>query len=150
MMLPPALRHEWRSATRHSDERIDAHLMGDPIPLARRVEEGPLQILTGRERDRVNKDIEMAELASERLEDRLDLSFFGHIAREDQGRTSQSRGQFAHVLPKPFVLVRERKLCARFVKALGDGPRDAPLVRDAEDDPRLSFQHRPKRYSTER
>ena len=134
------LLHQRLGRARARDERVRADVEREPEAVARRVGEAALEILGGRERDRVDEDV---ELAAERLadlgEDARDVVVRADVARGDE-RGVDRGGELAHALLDPLALVGERELRAAVGEPLRDRPRDRALVRDAEDERPLSLE----------
>ena len=131
-----AFRHERGSPPRHRDQRVSAHVVGDPKRLAGRVGEGAFQGLAGRECDRMQQDVQRPEIPGHLFEHPSDVFVPGYIARVDWG----FRAERGHQFLEPFPLVGECQSRAGGVPRLGDCPGDGPFVRDPENDPVFTRQ----------
>src|SRR5262249_22510981 len=90
------------------------------------------EILRGRERDRVHKQVETAaESVGSLREDTCDVVVGAYVAFRDVLGVD-GLGEFAHGALDPLALVGERQLGALVVQPLPDRPRDRALVRHAE------------------
>src|SRR5437764_14027793 len=108
--------------------------MGDAKALPRRrLEEGPRERLARRVGDRVHDDVELAPLALEEPERRVDLSVDGHIERQREARAERVREGLDPLL-HPVVQVGEGEPGALAVQRLGDTPGARALGRDPDDE----------------
>ena len=87
----------------------------------------------------MDDEVEAAELLVDRREHRVHLRVDGDVTGQDQ-RIVQCLGELADVLFETLALVGHCQTRAGRRRRLRDGPRDRALVRDADDEPRLSTQ----------
>ena len=82
---PPARLHQRLRGPRAGDERVGGDVERQPEAVARRVGEAALEILGGRERDRVDEQVELAaEGLADLGEDARDVLVGAHVARGDE------------------------------------------------------------------
>ena len=138
-MLPPSV-HERRGGARQRDERIGAHVVGDAKRLAAGVHEFAFQRGLGRERHRVQEQMQPAEFFADGFEDTGDFLVLRHVARQDERVRAERAGEFRDVFLDAIALIRERELRAFARPRLRDGPGNGALVGDAEDDSEFSVK----------
>jgi hypothetical protein len=80
------------------------------------------------------------------LHQRSDLGIASHIAGKGFG-ARHGRDKFLHILPEPLVLIVEQELRALAGRRLRDGPGNAVLVGDADDQPLFSLQQHRSPFS---
>ena len=103
-------------------------------------DEAAFEILGGRERDRVDEDVEpSSERVRDLGEDPRDVVVGAHVALGDE-RARHALGEVADVLLDPLALVREGDLRALVGEPLRDRPGDRALVRDAEHERLLPLE----------
>ena len=86
-----------------------------------------------RERDRMQQKIDPISLASHFLEKRLDLGIVRNVAWKQRRLFPELADQFLDVLFQPFALIIEDQACPGIRPGFRDRPRDAALVRHAEN-----------------
>ena len=82
-MLPP-LGHERRRRAGERRERVGGDVLGEAVALARGVQELAVELLAQRERHRVDHEVERAELAPDRVRERLEVLVLRDVAGQDQ------------------------------------------------------------------
>src|ERR1035441_7274054 len=102
------LRHERRSGAGERHQRIGADVVGNAEGLAAGVDEFAFEGFLGRERYRVQQQVQFAKLVAYGLEDAGDLIILGDITRQNQGVGAKRTGQFLHVILEPLALISER------------------------------------------
>ena len=100
----------------------------------------PPEVLAVGEGDGVDDDVDLPEPVSDLLDRALDVGVVAHVALDGLRVARPVRDQLFDGAAHPLVLVRDGKLRPGLMQYLGDGPRDAPMVRDAEHDAGLSVQ----------
>ncbi len=126
-------RHQRLGRARGGDERVGADVDGHPEAVARRVGEAALEILGGRERDRVDEQVELAvPRLSHLAEDAVDVLVGADVAGRHQLRADR-RGELAHVALDPLALECEGELGSLVRQPLRNRPCDRALVGDPHD-----------------
>ena len=108
--------------------------------LAAGVHELAFQRVLGRERHRMQQQMQLAELFADRLEHAGDVVVLGHVARQDERVGAERAGEFLDVFLEPLALVGEGELGACAVPRLRDGPGDGAFVGDAEDNSQFASE----------
>ena len=85
------------------------------------------------ERHAVKDEVQAAEYLLATARDILNLIVAADVEREDQ-RIGEVRRQIADVFFQSLPLIRHGEPCAGVRNRLRDGPRDRPLVGDADDE----------------
>ena len=132
MMLPPS-GMSGSGGARQRDERVGAHVVGNAKRLAAGVHEFPFERGLGRERHRVQEQMQLAEFFADGFEDAGDFLVLRHIARQDERVRAELAGEFRDVFLDAVALIREREFRAFARPRLRDGPGDGALVGDTED-----------------
>ena len=139
-MLPPFVIIG--AASRASaDERIRADVVRRPKRLPRRADEIALERFLRRERHRVQHQIEPVRFPADLREKLRDLRVARNIAGKQRRAFAKLPHQFLDVLLQPLALIIENQTRPGRSPRLGDRPRDAPLVRHAENDANLPRQN---------
>ena len=68
-----------------------------------------------------------------------DLVILRYVARKERDFGAKLCHEFFHVLLQAFALIVENQLGARRSPGFGDGPGNAAVVGDAEDDAGFAF-----------
>ena len=122
------------------DERIGGDVQRHPEPLARRIREAALEILRGREGNRVDEQIQpTVERLADLGEDARDVLVGADVALGDERARDLPR-ELADVRFDALALVGEGQPRSPVGEALRDRPRDRALVRDAQDQSGLAFE----------
>src|SRR6266513_60484 len=130
---PAASGHERRGAARYCNQGIDADVMRDAKAFARSVEKGIFQLFRRSKPHAVNQAVQHAVARLQLIEQSRDLIVFRDVAHEPRGARHLG-DQVPGFELEPFVLIGNRQPPAGLVQFLGDGPRDAALVGQSEDD----------------
>ena len=131
-MLPPSV-HERQGGVRQRDERVGAHIVGDAKRLAAGVHEFSFERGLGRERHRMQEQMQLAEFFADGFEDTGDFLVLGHVARQDERVRAKRAGEFLDVFLDAIALVREREFRALARPRLRDGPGNGALVGNTEN-----------------
>ena len=102
------------------------------------INEFALQRILWRERHRVKKQVQFAELLTGGPKDAGNVFILGHVTRQDQGIGPERARQLFDILLYPFALISEGQGRARLVPGPGDSPRNRPFVGDAKDNAELA------------
>src|SRR5262249_3632975 len=114
-------------------------VMRDPEAFARCLNEGPLKLIGRRKGNAVDQGVQGAIALAQRCKKLVDLGVVGYVATK--GLSSRKRrDEVLGLLFEALVLIGDRKLRARLLELLGDAPRNAALIRDAENDGRAACQ----------
>ena len=98
---------------------------------------GRVELVARRERRAVNDEVEAAECFAAPIRDVLDLLVAADVQGKDQ-RIGEVGRQLADVLLETFALICHGEPGAGVRNRLRDGPRDRPLVGDADDQAMLA------------
>ena len=131
-MLPPSV-HERQGGVRQRDERIGAHVVGNAKRLAAGVHKFSFERGLGRERHRVQEQIQPAKFFADGFEDAGDFLVLRHIARQDERVRAERAGKFLDVFLDAIALIREREFRALARPRLRDGPGNGALVGNTEN-----------------
>ncbi len=125
------------------DEGVGRDVEGEGEAIARRVDEGALEVLPLGEGEGVDEDVEVAMGIAPAVEDPLDLLVRLDVARLDEGRP-ETLGERADPSVDEALDRREADRRALGVERLGDAPGDRVVVRHAEDEglPAVEHAHR--------
>jgi hypothetical protein len=132
MMLPPSVM-SGRAACASATSEIGAHVVGDAKRLAAGVHKFSFERGLGRERHRVQEQIQPAEFFADGFEDAGDFLVLRHVARQDERVRAKRAGEFLDVFLHAVALVREREFRALARPRLRDGPGNGALVGDTEN-----------------
>src|SRR6266851_1493089 len=129
---PAAGGHERGGAARYRNQRIDADVMRDAKTFARSVQERIFQLFRRSKPHAVHQAVQHAVSRLQFVEQSRDLIVFRHVAHESSGAR-----HFGDQIPgfelEALVLIGNRQPPAGFVQFFRDSPRDAALVREAEN-----------------
>ena len=92
-----AVSHQRRGGARECDERIGAHVVGNAERLTAGVHKFPFERGLGRERHRVEEQMQPAEFFADGFEDFGDFVVLRHIARQDERVRAKRAGEFRDV-----------------------------------------------------
>ena len=107
--------------------------------LARYVDDAPLQSFLRRERDGVDREIEMSPRLGDALENRLHLAGLAYIERH-QNRGFEFARQRLDVFFGLFIEISYREFGAEGAERLGAAPGDRLVVGDANNEALLAFE----------
>ena len=138
-MLPPSVM-SGSGGARQRDERIGAHVVGNAERLAAGVHEFAFERGLGRERHRMQEQIQLAEFFADGFEDAGDFLVLRHVARQDERVRAKRAGEFLDVFLDAVALVGEREFRALARPRLRDGPGDGALVGDTEYNSEFSVE----------
>ena len=136
----PSLSHVVCRVPRDGYKRVGADVESCAEPLAARLHVRPSEVIAVGKGDGVNDEIDFSELVADLLNRALDVRVVAHVALDGLRVASPIGDQLFDATTHSLVLVRDGKLRAGLMEYLRDGPRDAPVVRDAEHDAGLSAQ----------
>jgi hypothetical protein len=102
----------------------------------------PGERLARREGDAVEEEVDPVGPFGDLAEKALDLLVGGDVAGENRRLGAEGGGQFLDVFLQPLALVIEDQFGARLMPGLRDGPGDAALVGDAENNTGFTGQRK--------
>ena len=128
-----AVGHEGRGAANEGDEGVGADFEGVSKSFAAQVGEVAAKVVAAGEGDAVDEVVDGSEFFARLLEDGVDFAIGGDVALEEEGVGDVFDEAFGTAV-ESLVLVDDAEAGAGAVEGLADGPGDAAVVGDAEDE----------------
>ena len=136
MTLPPLVING-AAFFNQRNQREGANLQCQPEPVPAGIRKPARQVFPVGEGDTVDQKGNVSKRFSGPVKHFDDLVVFPSVAGQGDGAV-QGVGQTDHPVLQPVILVGERQLGPGFGQDLGDGPSDAAVVGDAENDALLA------------
>ncbi len=135
----PAIGHKRQRGACDGNEGIGADVQGRRKTLTRGVHKLSREFLARGKGNGVDEEIERADFFAHVLHHGRNLLIIASITGK-RHCAGHRRDEFFHILPQSFILVVEHERRALAGGRLGDGPGNAVLVGDADNEPFFAIQ----------